>query len=298
MSDHRFQLGIVSLFYNEAPYLKEWLEYHALAGVEYFRLYDHKSDDNWEEILSPYIKRGLVDVFPAFEGGYANAQSMAYKDAISSCHDIKWMACIDSDEFILPLGERAGAFINEKWKRNPYDFSPPSIAEVLNEGFNEAKGVAVPWTCFGHGDVVVPPYEPFLPHLTKSMLPLCPDGGVIKSIIRPELADTTYHHTSHAVGGEGYPNPFCPSCGSNLLRINHYWARDKNFFNKVRLKCMSWGQAARENMSSQTLTDQQQQQQLDRNAGYSKREDLKIIEYIKNRLINAKGEIPPSIWKF
>ena len=44
-----YELGIVAIFRNEAKNLREWIEYHRLAGVEHFWLYNHGSTDNWNE---------------------------------------------------------------------------------------------------------------------------------------------------------------------------------------------------------------------------------------------------------
>ena len=33
-----YDLAVVAIFKDEAPYLKEWLDYHLAAGVEHFYL--------------------------------------------------------------------------------------------------------------------------------------------------------------------------------------------------------------------------------------------------------------------
>ena len=33
-----YDLAVVAIFKDEAPYLKEWLDYHLAAGVEHFDL--------------------------------------------------------------------------------------------------------------------------------------------------------------------------------------------------------------------------------------------------------------------
>ena len=48
------------MFRNEAAYLKEWIEYHHLAGVEHFWLYNNNSTDQWQDVLQPYIDWGIV----------------------------------------------------------------------------------------------------------------------------------------------------------------------------------------------------------------------------------------------
>ena len=55
-----YNLAVVAILKNEGHYLKEWLDYHLLAGVDHFYLYDNDSSDNYDEIIAPYVKAGLV----------------------------------------------------------------------------------------------------------------------------------------------------------------------------------------------------------------------------------------------
>lgn len=47
---------------NEDKYLPEYIEFHLLQGFDHFIFYDNKSTDKTVEILSPYIKEGLVEL--------------------------------------------------------------------------------------------------------------------------------------------------------------------------------------------------------------------------------------------
>ena len=44
-------LSVVAIMKNEKPYLKEWLEYHLMQGVEHFYLCDNDSTDGSKEYL-------------------------------------------------------------------------------------------------------------------------------------------------------------------------------------------------------------------------------------------------------
>ena len=105
-----YELTIASMFYNEAPYLKEWIEYHRMVGVEHFWLYNNGSTDHWEEVLQPYIEGGIVEVTyhptPA-EGFFGATQLRAFKEGIRrAVGNAKWIALIDIDEFLLPMQDR------------------------------------------------------------------------------------------------------------------------------------------------------------------------------------------------
>ena len=51
-----YDLAVVAIMKNAGPYIKEWLDYHLLAGVEHFFIYDNDSLDNMKEVLQPYIE--------------------------------------------------------------------------------------------------------------------------------------------------------------------------------------------------------------------------------------------------
>ena len=95
-----YDLAVVSIMKNAAPYVEEWLDYHLLAGVNHFFIYDNESEDNFKEVLQPYIDAGLVTYI--FYPG--NRQQMAaYNDAIENFKFLcRYMAFVDDDEFILP----------------------------------------------------------------------------------------------------------------------------------------------------------------------------------------------------
>ena len=100
-NNFKHTLTITAIMKNEGPYLKEWLDYHILVGIEKFYLYDNESTDNTKEILKPYIKKGIVDY--TYWPGKAQ-QIIAYKDSFNKHSDeTKWMAVIDLDEFIVPV---------------------------------------------------------------------------------------------------------------------------------------------------------------------------------------------------
>ena len=87
--EKKFFLSICTVFKDEAPYLKEWIEYHKLLGVEHFRLYNNDSIDNYQEVLRPYIEKGEVTLidwpsnprFLGVRGGWA------YSTQLSACFD-------------------------------------------------------------------------------------------------------------------------------------------------------------------------------------------------------------------
>ncbi len=93
-------LSVVAILKNEGPYLKEWLDYHLLAGVDHFYLYDNESPDNQAEVAAPYVKAGLVDYF--FTPGKAAQMFTHYNSVKRFKFFSRYIAIIDGDEFIYP----------------------------------------------------------------------------------------------------------------------------------------------------------------------------------------------------
>jgi hypothetical protein len=232
-----YELGVVAIFRDEARILREWIEYHRLAGVDHFWLYNHGSTDDWEGVLEPYIKEGLVEVtyWPYFQPEYRWPwiQTTAYKDGLTKARgQTRWVALIDIDEFILPL-------VNK------------TIPECLEKHFPQADAIYVNWKNFGTSYITVPKNESFLFNLTSCALTGHPENGIGKSIVQPEkvrIADLWYaHHCPllpgfHYVDGDNHPmknsdNDLYPDGRHHgkFLRINHYGFRDEELFRKVRL---------------------------------------------------------------
>lgn len=98
--DKKYNVAICAIFKNEAPYLKEWIEFHRIVGVEHFYLYNNNSEDAYQTVLEPYIKTGLVTMN---EWPYNQAQMRCYQDCISRFRsETKWLGFIDIDEFVVP----------------------------------------------------------------------------------------------------------------------------------------------------------------------------------------------------
>lgn len=140
-----YQLGVCCIFRDEALYLKEWIEYHRKVGVEHFWLYNNNSTDDFMFVLQDYIAKGVVELIEcpsSYEGVqlfdhnavieiFNKTQESAYDDAITKSKGVaKWLALIDSDEFLVPVQEE-------------------TVIECLEKRFNNVAGVGVNWQCYG-----------------------------------------------------------------------------------------------------------------------------------------------------
>jgi hypothetical protein len=112
----KHNLSICAIFKNEDEYLKEWIEYHRLVGVDHFYLYNNLSTDSFRRILDPYVRKGIVtlvywpdfirDLFPDQKPFIwsLSTQVSAYENAIKilAPKKTKWLVLLDVDEFLVP----------------------------------------------------------------------------------------------------------------------------------------------------------------------------------------------------
>lgn len=126
-----YDLAVAAILKNEGHYIREWLDYHLLAGVDHFYLYDNGSSDNYAEIIAPYVAAGLVTskYFPG-----ESMQFAAYDDAVLNYRfRCRHMAFIDLDEFIYPKTNRSISEVVDK---------------ILSRNKN-ASGVVINWQLYG-----------------------------------------------------------------------------------------------------------------------------------------------------
>lgn len=214
---HKFdtELAITAILKNEAPYIKEWIEFHKLVGVQKFYLYDNESTDNVKEILQPYIDSKEV-IYKYFPGKHA--QMAAYQDSIyKNATKVKYMAFIDIDEFITPI------------KHNTI----PEFIEYFEKKINhKIDAVGINWVIHG-----------FNGHKTKPEGLVCENfykcsytaerNNHIKSIVNPRsvLAADHPHFCLHRIGSKvvncNGDNIYGPFAGPYIdeIYISHYWTK-------------------------------------------------------------------------
>lgn len=99
--DKKYYLSLCTIFKNEAKYLKEWIDYHLIVGYEHFYVYNNFSEDNYKEILAPYIEKGLLTLI---EWPIKAGQMQAYNDCVEKYkNESCWIAFQDVDEFAVPI---------------------------------------------------------------------------------------------------------------------------------------------------------------------------------------------------
>lgn len=238
-SSYKCNLAVVAIFQNEAPYLKEWIDFHRLLGVQHFVLINHFSTDNYKEVLKPYRKAGIVELINwpynyKSMGEWNGIQCNAYQYVLDKVRGkVKWLAFLDTDEFLFPT-------------------QTDDLLKFLSE-YENYGGVGANWQMFGTSWV---PKIPDNELLIKALHLKAPENyGVnihIKSIVRPEhtLGPAGNPHTFNYKPGyyqvntnkEQFKGPFSPYIAVDKLRINHYNLRDQYFLYQCKIpRYERWG---------------------------------------------------------
>jgi hypothetical protein len=201
-------LAACATYRDEAPYLREWIEFHRIVGVERFFLYDTGSTDDHGEVLAPYVDRGIVTVehWPG-EG----RQNDAINHCLAAHADVLWIAFIDLDEFL---------------------FSPDGdpVPELLRD-FEDFPGVGVNLVPFSTSGLVKKPAGLVIRNYVWRGAN--PEVRWVKNIVQPARAKRCLGaHAFEFDSGQAVDVAKRPLDGwrsqsrlESPLRINHYYTK-------------------------------------------------------------------------
>lgn len=128
-------LSVVAVARDDGPYLREWIEYHKLVGVQRLYFYDSGSVDCTREVLQPYIEDGSLIYH--YRDGY-HIQDFACADALWRYRfETKWLALLDTDEFMVPVQHDT-----------LLEFLADFEDEHVRLGKGDYCGLAMNWLCF------------------------------------------------------------------------------------------------------------------------------------------------------
>ncbi|AEJ23363.1 hypothetical protein WKK_02445 [Weissella koreensis KACC 15510] len=222
LKEFEHQLGVVAIVKNESPYLKEWIEFHKLVGVDIFYIYDNESDDNIMEVLQPYIDQGLVK-YKFIKG--KKQQLAVYNEAIEQYrNDVRWLAIIDADEFIVPVEKE-------------------NILDMMNSLDISFSQILVGWLIYGSNGLKKKPKglvtDNFKYHARSEFI------ADYKPILNPRLVlKVGSPHWATIIGKTidengkriwNYPyhtKIYAEPASKNKIRINHYYSKSLEEFIK------------------------------------------------------------------
>jgi len=223
----RYNLSICAIFKNEGKYLKEWIEYHRLVGVDHFYLYNNNSTDRSVDVLKPYIKQNLVTLihWPDCLGKQSeekafiwalSTQTSAYENAVQLREkETKWLIFLDVDEFLTPVND-------------------DSFYKIL-EQYDEYPGVVLQTEFFDASIQDMPPKK----NLVIQSLEMTQDPktniqkSVEKTIFKPDLCESFTWPPYKCVFKKKQK---ALKLDDHAIRINQYTNRNKGSLNSQKRK--------------------------------------------------------------
>ncbi|HEX7557174.1 MAG TPA: glycosyltransferase family 92 protein [Leptolinea sp.] len=204
-------LSLCLIAKDENSYLKEWLDFHILLGVEHFWIYDNDSEIPLEQTIQPYIQKGWVTINHIQGKGM---QLYAYDHCIQTYGTLtRWIGFIDTDEFIIPrTGENLPNFL---------------------ANYEKFGGLALSSLFFGAGGNQI---RPMCGQIAGYQIRVPEDlstNRLIKSIIQPDkvLFPISPHSFMYSEGnycvnevGNRVDTQFFP-CSVTKIQLNHYYTR-------------------------------------------------------------------------
>lgn len=206
-------LSLCLICKDENDYLPEWLDYHIMAGVDRFYIFDNGSAVPLRETLEDYIRRGwtVVEDFPG-----KSVQLRAY-DACLQVYgsQSRWIGFIDTDEFLVPkTGQNLKALLRE---------------------YEDFGGLAVSSLFFGSNQHKSRPLAGQIASYTRRTHATFFENTLIKSIVQPDRVlvpksphDFIYKENSwcvnegkHRVDFQRFPNSI------ERIQLNHYFCRSE-----------------------------------------------------------------------
>lgn len=233
-NNYTHQLSIISIFRNEDRFLKEWIDFHRVVGVDHFYLFNNGSHDEYLAVLQPYIDKGIVELYDwpkqshGIQQEWIDIQCAAFRQAIDqSKGQSKWVATIDTDEFLFPTQQ-------------------DNLVEFL-EDYDDCSSLVINWQNFGTSNVKRVPKDELMIGMLVHQSPVnCEINTFAKSIFKPEaIKYCSQPHTmdnySWAYGVDSDKNIFdwkhhmSHPILVDKIRINHYWSRDDDFFQETKI---------------------------------------------------------------
>ncbi len=211
----KYELAICAIFKNEALYIKEWIDYHHLMGVQKFFLFNHESTDNFLSVLAPYMYKGLVECVDV----YGECPQVPAYNACLEQHrmDVKWLAFIDVDEFIVPTKDK-----------NILDF-------LAN--FEDFPGVGINWVMFDSNGHITRPKGSVLENYTRCHGNYNDDTNhIIKSIVQPcKVVKMIIHHAIYANNKYAVTEQKKEILGTWTKRLGEFEFTEKVSIEKIRI---------------------------------------------------------------
>jgi hypothetical protein len=214
MPQHYFALCAIAK--DEDRYLREWIDFHTMIGVERFFLYDNESKVPITETLKDYDLENFITIIPV--QGKA-AQKPAYNHCLQEFRDVsRWIGFIDLDEFIC---------LNDA----------NDIRALLAE-YEDYGGLAASWVTFGSSGHIGRPHGLQTENYIQAFEDFADVNTHVKSFVQPARTleavnphKFKYVDPYYCVNEELTPIPLSFSYNTKKrIQVNHYPIRSQQDF--------------------------------------------------------------------
>lgn len=213
-----YKLSVGALFKNESYSIKEWLEHYIAQGVEHFYLINDDSNDNYLEILKPFIDKGIVSLFEGnnWKKYLGRQRDMFNTFILPRLKESEWLIMVDLDEYL--------------WSPN---YS--TLVELLDQCKHLGQ-IQVMNTIFGSNGHIKQP-KSIVAGFTKRaiMHPTdTPENGNLKYIVHStyEFSSLNIHHATFV--NEKYERGHFQLFSEPWLVLNHYKCQSKEFWDNIK----------------------------------------------------------------
>ncbi len=226
--EYKNKLAFVAIIKNEVPYIREWILFHKMVGVDKFYIYDNDSIDNLYDEIKDFIDAGLVEYikFPGMA-----LQNLAYTIAAHKYkRECKYMGFIDCDEFVHPV-------------------NCDNLCDILDQTIGEnIGGIAINWRMYGSNHLYNKPDGLVIENYVLRAKDDFEPNKHIKTICNPRtiFLFKNPHYPIYKKGyysvsenGDKVEGPFNVGGTVNRMRINHYFTKSKEEY----IKKMNRGKA-------------------------------------------------------
>lgn len=127
-------LSMLAIVRNEEEYIREFIRFYRINGVEHFYFYDNDSDVPLAEVL-----KDLSDICTITRIPGEKQQVIAYNHFVKNfAKETEWVAVFDIDEFVLPRQH-------------------PTFRDFVADAGKKADCISINWVVFGNGQHVSKP---------------------------------------------------------------------------------------------------------------------------------------------
>lgn len=214
-SGFKYKVSICAIMKDEGSYLKEWVAFHSVVGVEHFYLYDNGSTDDTRNVIESLISKGISITYVPFPG--EKMQMPAYRDCVERfSKETEWLAFIDLDEMIVPC-------------------QTDDVRDVVKR-YHHYSQMVLKWAVYGSNFHISRPHGLVIENFTRRGPWNC--TILTKSIINPRLLFWPGVHQSVMSGR----TKFIPS---SVARVNHYHCKSREEYSlRARRGDVAYGSAA------------------------------------------------------